>query len=118
MLKRPFTAGGCAPRKPAAFGRLCVETLHVQRRCRLQFQPPSGGCVLKHIHIRAAERHFDPAAFGRLCVETLAVLAYTAMRKSQPPSGGCVLKPAIVYQQTGGQTQPPSGGCVLKPIRT
>ena len=33
------------------------------------FQPPSGGCVLKH-DIKFEETLSNPAAFGRLCVET------------------------------------------------
>ena len=54
---------------PAAFGRLCVETVH-----RITFddalaQPPSGGCVLKP-GCRLPEIKIRP----------------------QPPSGGCVLK--------------------------
>ena len=34
------------------------------------FQPPSGGCVLKQSYISTGPRHRQPAAFGRLCVET------------------------------------------------
>ena len=33
---------------PAAFRRLCVETLHAAHFNRMVNQPPSGGCVLKH----------------------------------------------------------------------
>ena len=56
---------------PAAFRRLCVETLICVIMSLSTPQPPSGGCVLKprlgqpHMHKR------QPAAFGRLCVETL-----------------------------------------------
>ena len=54
---------------PAAFRRLCVETMCRQCLWQIRFQPPSGGCVLKH---------------------------YSAKIKRvwlvQPPSGGCVLK--------------------------
>ena len=32
---------------PAAFGRLCVETISVLQGLLLFSQPPSGGCVLK-----------------------------------------------------------------------
>ena len=54
----------------AAFGRLCVETdfSQISHLIDLQ-QPPSGGCVLKHL-----EGLIEDEA-GR-----------------QPPSGGCVLK--------------------------
>ena len=34
------------------------------------FQPPSGGCVLKHPLNRNADTTDNPAAFRRLCVET------------------------------------------------
>ena len=33
--------------KPAAFGRLCVETGYVGQNLHCRTQPPSGGCVLK-----------------------------------------------------------------------
>ena len=55
---------------PAAFGRLCVETLRLVWLIKLNIQPPSGGCVLKRL--------------GRIV---------GAFDGDQPPSGGCVLKP-------------------------
>ena len=64
-------AHGVAVASPAAFGRLCVETM-----IKLKFdynnsnQPPSGGCVLK-----------------------LPMLQLRGVPVPQPPSGGCVLKP-------------------------
>ena len=33
--------------KPAAFGRLCVETINPRKWTSIRRQPPSGGCVLK-----------------------------------------------------------------------
>nr|DAQ97065.1 MAG TPA: hypothetical protein [Herelleviridae sp.] len=60
---------------------------------RVAFQPPSGGCVLKHL---------------------LRVLLYLCL--NQPPSGGCVLKLCDPFDKTNRQHQPPSGGCVLKPL--
>ena len=48
VLKHRGTDGHALATVPAAFGRLCVETLPTE-------------CV---------EQHLDPAAFGRLCVET------------------------------------------------
>ena len=54
---------------PAAFGRLCVETLHHLPTIAYEVQPPSGGCVLK-LHRYPAQSGQPPAAFGRLCVET------------------------------------------------
>ena len=57
---------------PAAFGRLCVETVAAKALLIRQWsQPPSGGCVLKHVPRYSAVFSFCPAAFGRLCVETL-----------------------------------------------
>ena len=79
---------------PAAFGRLCVETMKVagqnssatqppsggcvlKQSARLAFgfsgiQPPSGGCVLKPCEADYDDERVEPAAFGRLCVETQA----------------------------------------------
>ena len=54
---------------PAAFRRLCVETLNRQQIDAAKAQPPSGGCVLKQVMSRP-DKEAD----------------------SQPPSGGCVLK--------------------------
>ena len=57
----------------------------------MEYQPPSGGCVLK------LKRHFPEyvcvyaAAFRRLCVET-NFKCTKAHASIQPPSGGCVLK--------------------------
>ena len=56
--------------KPAAFRRLCVETINLYMFTRWMFQPPSGGCVLK-LYLPALNRAI----------------------RYQPPSGGCVLKP-------------------------
>ena len=55
---------------PAAFRRLCVET----------------------IHIRKSPVNTPPAAFRRLCVETDSSANEFGF-DFQPPSGGCVLKP-------------------------
>ena len=55
--------------RPAAFGRLCVETRQAAPAAPVD----------------------DPAAFGRLCVETLDGDALSKITP-QPPSGGCVLK--------------------------
>ena len=57
---------------PAAFGRLCVETRQVEEQAALELaQPPSGGCVLKRIVQVVLLSYALPAAFGRLCVETV-----------------------------------------------
>ena len=71
VLKRALDKlkyGGLAP---AAFRRLCVETVMVLlSQLKHSSQPPSGGCVLKQ----------------RVILEGL-------IGNIQPPSGGCVLKP-------------------------
>ena len=55
----------------AAFGRLCVETSLKQKVIRMaNRQPPSGGCVLKLYGQAYIGGQNGPAAFGRLCVET------------------------------------------------
>ena len=59
--------------KPAAFGRLCVETAEaVFPDLEDLNQPPSGGCVLKPLLNKAGGAGYH-----------------------QPPSGGCVLKLAV-----------------------
>ena len=114
---------------PAAFGRLCVETL-------LNELPQEGGlpaafgrlCVETGCALKFNAMMMFPAAFGRLCVETSTSGART-MTVSQPPSGGCVLKLFLsegawlgrlcvetinALGNGAGRCQPPSGGCVLK----
>ena len=101
--------------KPAAFGRLCVETSvrHGLSDC-YQAQPPSGGCVLKHAGDFGFCGFQRPAAFGRLCVETNP--QRTIPYSSIPAAFGrlCV---ETEYQKLAFLAltlQPPSGGCVLK----
>ena len=69
VLKPPYIY--CSPLSvaPAAFGRLCVETVGKPLKFARMLQPPSGGCVLKPSGLQDAK---------------FLVL--------QPPSGGCVLK--------------------------
>ena len=42
----------------AAFGRLCVETLSMLGNKEQFQQPPSGGCVLKHLAVRGIMMNF------------------------------------------------------------
>ena len=72
---------------PAAFGRLCVETFVLKQSANLQYQPPSGGCVLKRYSNLAASSSYCPAAFGRLCVETWLKLPCRSGRQ-QPAAFG------------------------------
>ena len=74
VLKLFFPGEDGGQWQPAAFGRLCVETLSNHSIRFATAQPPSGGCVLK------------PTACGR-----------PPFRRGQPPSGGCVLKLPVVY---------------------
>ena len=121
--------------RPAAFGRLCVETNLPNITKFSVSQPPSGGCVLKHpLWLQTANGGAQPPSGG--CVLKQFVQPVFKLLKAQPPSGGCVLKLTM-----GGQPQqnlmpaafgrlcvetapepapgkqprqPPSGGCVLK----
>ena len=80
-LRQP-PSGGCVLKQipvfavfvradPAAFGRLCVETIiQPQTNKSTINQPPSGGCVLKRFEPCVGRSFCQPAAFGRLCVET------------------------------------------------
>ena len=121
----------------AAFGRLCVETQPFGRRRPNVFQPPSGGCVLKH-GLKASKhglliqppsggcvlkrlcidrgRLYNAAAFGRLCVET--PLCTTPAASWTPAAFGrlCVETGVLIWMALFVH-QPPSGGCVLKHIR-
>ena len=72
-MKPPLSNRGGAETEPAAFRRLCVETVRTSK-----------------------ERYGrKPAAFRRLCVET-NYRKPTIKLVFQPPSGGCVLKPKRV----------------------
>ena len=78
---------------PAAFGRLCVETILGVSPYAVACLPAAFGrlCVETLIGI-AVTAFFGPAAFGRLCVETNLRRANWPIIRNQPPSGGCVLK--------------------------
>ena len=102
------------PATPAAFRRLCVETglrgtgknhlaqppsggcvlkhVGIENIANMKAQPPSGGCVLKRCFWIAWSGCRYPAAFRRLCVETVAISQRYGQPIHQPPSGGCVLK--------------------------
>ena len=77
---------------PAAFGRLCVETLTSKPFSLAATNPAAFGrlCVETKKQSSCFEG-LNPAAFGRLCVETIDV-GLKLNVKNQPPSGGCVLK--------------------------
>ena len=76
VLKHGAGAQGDFPPRPAAFGRLCVETDDVAAKYRFE-NPAAFGrlCVetmLKSWILSTAL----PAAFGRLCVETVEKLLH------------------------------------------
>ena len=97
VLKLTSDSSANSSLSPAAFGRLCVETLVKMRYmafvpcqppsggCVLKQavsygghgalpQPPSGGCVLKPTSQTHHMEFHQPAAFGRLCVETRTMI--------------------------------------------
>ena len=135
MLKHRFPNLFFRPHYPAAFRRLCVETINSLRRMNAIFQPPSGGCVLKHhqalwheeIRRPAAFRRLcvetffgvnvdvfhDPAAFRRLCVETAMSECFRPLEYPAAFRRLCVETEPAVQNRIAG-FQPPSGGCVLK----
>ena len=81
---------------PAAFGRLCVETIYGAPKQDVGCIPAAFGrlCV-ETIATEGILNYVAPAAFGRLCVETFKFNAL-GLNLNQPPSGGCVLKLAVI----------------------
>ena len=77
-------------------------------------QPPSGGCVLKHVGFRRNSPMRNPAAFGRLCVETTQVVCLLTF-KAPAAFGRLCVETAPPHISPPAVAQPPSGGCVLKP---
>ena len=103
-----------ADERPAAFGRLCVET-SVVRELNQRKYPAAFGRLCVETTMKGFEKGaWLPAAFGRLCVETCSGIRLPAAT-CQPPSGGCVLKLFVLNLPFLDFGQPPSGGCVLKP---
>ena len=103
VLKQPLVNNIEFRDKPAAFGRLCVETANLRRASRTSCQPPSGGCVLKHLHRLSVALIFNQPPSGG-CVLKLAPFSLVGRLKFQPPSGGCVLKH---FYKTGGRVRLP-----------
>ena len=94
VLKHPFMAGAFHGSGPAAFRRLCVETVSDNSYRKFQTEPAAFRrlCVETLFHCvnmagespgafrrlcvetvtdESTERHDEPAAFRRLCVETV-----------------------------------------------
>ena len=77
---------------PAAFRRLCVETVCSPRRQYVHSPAAFRRLCVETISWTNFGNGWLPAAFRRLCVETVS----NFNNKSpafQPPLGGCVLKP-------------------------
>ena len=71
VLKRDYRNNPKRQPIPAAFRRLCVETVKRASLDLTRSQPPLGGCVLKLLKNSTENGEFKhPAAFRRLCVET------------------------------------------------
>ena len=100
-------------KSPAAFGRLCVETVSSWALNFRLSQPPSGGCVLKQFLTNYKLLIIKPAAFGRLCVETNTTNSIEYDGRSAAFRRLCVETPSGIGR-LGIIFQPPSGGCVLK----
>ena len=76
---------------PAAFGRLCVETIYATYEVKMEMPAAFGRLCVETCAPASARTEYCPAAFGRLCVETVELAEYHK-DEVQPPSGGCVLK--------------------------
>ena len=59
------------PPKPAAFGRLCVETSKIRTMSGVIEPAAFGRLCVETNDIKPQAAFDDPAAFGRLCVETI-----------------------------------------------
>ena len=137
VLKLVIAESMIRQRNPAAFRRLCVETLvGMAVAAKQAAQPPSGGCVLKLLNLKPKNGNQEPAAFRRLCVETsldiralknadpaafrrlcVETLSYQVRAITPPPAA---FRRLCVETWVGSAfglpctNQPPSGGCVLK----
>ena len=76
-------------------------------------QPPSGGCVLKLLHLQLRACYAGAAAFGRLCVETCTARE-TKDFSTAAAFGRLCVETRTMALPVEAQKQPPSGGCVLK----
>ena len=74
----------------------------------LNFQPPSGGCVLKQSKKRYGFFWKTPAAFGRLCVETSTVSGSSSER--QPAAFGRLCVETIALSVLNFESGPAAFG--------
>ena len=134
MLKLRKTCKRPPVFRPAAFRRLCVETLQSAQNLLMGLPAAFRRLCVETKSLPIRPHGLAAAAFRRLCVETKKNAGRKKINE-QPPSGGCVLKPrlcraftlfqtaafrrlcvetAICSMMISGRVQPPSGGCVLK----
>ena len=103
MLKH---SGICAIGKnhpPAAFRRLCVETMKVVGGQNSASPAAFRRLCVETMKVVGGQNSASPAAFRRLCVETDNLGFYSFLCWNQPPSGGCVLKQVFVEALIYGQ---------------
>ena len=86
--------------KPAAFGRLRVETLMATVLFGDYIPAAFGRLRVETLMATVLFGDYIPAAFGRLRVETRSVSDGWGV-PFQPPSGGCVLKLLISVFSVG-----------------
>ena len=99
---------------PAAFRRLCVETMPVYHQTEQHLPAAFRRLCVETLLIFTPKRLKDPAAFRRLCVETVKP---SSLRSTIQPAAFrrlCVETTPSVRQARRWPIQPPSGGCVLK----
>ena len=101
--------------RPAAFGRLCVETFSISKTF-IKIKPAAFGrlCVETIIRRALAVHAASPAAFGRLCVETMHAMGRGPSKHPAAFGRLCVETEFTVHSYSDYYVQPPSGGCVLK----
>ena len=108
----PFSKQPAIP--PAAFRRLCVETVMMRLALSVAYPAAFRRLCVETFQAVLFRLHGCPAAFRRLCVETKRQCRLHR-KATQPPLGGCVLKQKRLRRMGGQLRQPPLGGCVLKP---
>ena len=74
MLKLQKESGFLPLQHPAAFRRLCVETISVRRPAFRLFPAAFRRLCVETAHRAVIARLRVPAAFRRLCVETVAMV--------------------------------------------
>ena len=71
VLKPCYRYSCRCSRIPAAFGRLCVETIKPVGRKLYEWPAAFGRLCVETDFEEAINAGLEPAAFGRLCVETI-----------------------------------------------